>query len=242
MAAKVLLATPSHGGNVRTTYCTTMVKTACDLQARGQYAGFAAVEYSDVSMQRDMLAHIFLASDATHILFVDSDMSAPADLCHRLLGIGKPFTAAAYTGRYIDVGKVADLSAAGRDKGDAIALAHEWNVTGGVEQEPGGLVKAKRGVGFGYVLLARECFEAIGRQPDLISYEYPKPPSPVVKGFFQKLRFDTGRVMSEDLSFCHRHRQAGGEIFIYPDADVKHVGLMEFGVPFSDYLKAKASE
>jgi hypothetical protein len=88
--AHVTIATPSPG-SVATGYVRSLFQTALDLLANGHKVSCdLSVGTTDIASQRNILATNFLETDSTHLLFVDSDMVFPADLCRRLLGHDKP--------------------------------------------------------------------------------------------------------------------------------------------------------
>ena len=78
---------------------TSYFSTVKVFPEKGQQLTIATVESSMLCASREKLVVRALQNDATHILFLDSDMYFPMDTAHRLLKSGKDFICAAYPTR-----------------------------------------------------------------------------------------------------------------------------------------------
>ena len=80
-------------------YVGSLARMMAQLHARGVSTDYRTIDGPNLVLQRDMLADAFLASDATHLLFIDSDMAFAPDLAERLLSFAKPVIGTIYPRR-----------------------------------------------------------------------------------------------------------------------------------------------
>jgi hypothetical protein len=224
VATMIFIATPTSGGTAKMPYVISLVGLVASLERQGVPTMYANFDGANVSEQRDALAYHFLASTATHLLFIDSDMSFPANLAEALLALDKPFVGTAYAKRQIDLAKLA--------KTGQLTSAFSFNVKLSRQQRSD--VCEAEGIGFGFVLLRRDCVEALDKRISRYPSRYVN--GAMVAGLFRPIQLPTGEMLSEDVSFCERWRGIGGRVFVYTKADIKHVGDFAFGIPFLDML------
>jgi len=237
LPAKVFVATPTTNGIMLSQHVGAVVHMVNRLHAAGIGTQYATVDGPNLILQRDLLAHLFLQSDATHLLWIDSDMSFEPGLCEKLLAFDKPLVGTIYTRRALDLGRLKSLIPAhGFDH--ALALAYNWNVRllGPRLEVANGLCKVE-GIGFGFTLIARACFEELAKGGDCPAYESPLTGSKV-HAFFRETAADNGALLDLDYSFCKRWVDRGGEVLAYVGANICHVGDFRYGVPFAAYLAA----
>jgi hypothetical protein len=192
---------------------------------------------ASIATQRDFLCDRFLKTNHTHILFVDSDMLFPKHLARRLLSFELPFVGTIYTKREIDLAKVIAAAKAGKPNPEAHGYTYNYKALpeGKLSTTKDGLCRIAA-IGFGFVLIRRDCLEKM--KPNAPVY-YSGFASADVSGFFQ-LIMKENKLVHEDYSFCQRWREVGGEVIAYADADIKHIGTFNFGVPFSHAARAGA--
>src|SRR3954462_2859290 len=78
VATMIFIATPTAGGTGKMPYVTSIAGLVASLERRGVPTIYANLDGANVSDERDPLTFHFLARPATHLLFIDSDMSFPA--------------------------------------------------------------------------------------------------------------------------------------------------------------------
>ena len=100
---QVYIATPTANGVAMTGYVEALAAILVRLASQGIPVSFRALDGENLILQRNLLVHEFLRSNATHLLFVDSDLTFPPDLCERLLATGKPLVGTAYPKRRLDL-------------------------------------------------------------------------------------------------------------------------------------------
>lgn len=164
---------------------------------------------SIITMARNQLVHEFLKSDATELLFIDSDVIATADDILRLMAQsgGKDITAGAYPRRSKDKNFFADLY---------------FDENKDLEFD-GSLMRLER-VGTGFMLIQRHVIEAmVAAHPEWF-YDFK---GEQVCGVFDFQNRD-GRYLGEDYLFCDRAREHGFKIYIDVDISLPHVGTEAF--------------
>jgi hypothetical protein len=213
MKAKVFIATPTTGGIVKAPYATTLAGTTGRLVAAGISVDASVLSATDVGRQRDALVAQFLADPAnTHLLFIDSDIQAPPDLALHMLALDRPFIGAIYAKKEKELAFVAHI----REGTEII----------------NGLCRAEW-IGFGYVLLRRDCLDMMQERCTLHRYKNRYRHDAETLGFFASID-----DCSEDISFCRRWTvQCGQPLWAYAAADIKHIGDYFYGVPFTDYVR-----
>ena len=164
---------------------------------------------SIITMARNQLVHEFLKTDATELLFIDSDVIATADDVLRLMAQsgGKDITAGAYPRRSKDKNFFADLYF---DENQDLEF-------------DGSLMRLER-VGTGFMLIQRHVIEAmVAAHPEWF-YDFK---GEQVCGVFDFQNKD-GRYLGEDYLFCDRAREHGFKIHIDVDISLPHVGTEAF--------------
>jgi hypothetical protein len=234
---KIFVATPTANGIMLSQYVAAVVQMITRLHAAGINTQYATVDGPNLILQRDVLAHLFLQSDCTHLLWVDSDMTFDPGLGEKLLSFGQPLVGTIYTRRNLDLARLKSLIPAhGFDH--ALALAYNWNVRllGPRLEVQNGLCKVE-GIGLGFALIERACFEQLAQHDDCPLYESPLTGSKL-RAFFRETSADDGTTLDLDYSFCKRWIAQGGDVHAYVGANVRHVGDFRYGVPFAAYLAA----
>jgi hypothetical protein len=236
MTKSVMIATPVSAGIVKAGYSQSVAATVGDLERNGVRASMHLIDASAIAEQRDVFADTFLKSDFTHLLCVDSDMRFPPGLARVLLGFDLPFVGTIYAARSLDVAKVVSAAKSGKQEAEAFGYRYTCRFRDSkIHITKNGLCEVD-GIGFGFVLLTKECLERVRpiteRYSSLIAGR-------AVAGFFQPLTED-GVRLSEDYAFCARWRQVGGKVMAYAHAEIQHIGEYTFGVPFSQAAKAGA--
>lgn len=108
-----------------------------------------------IGTQREKLVAVALLSAATHILWLDSDMMFPADICEKLMFHDVPFVACDYSTRSMPL------------KGVAYEELHNWESN--IPIDATGLVKVA-GVGLGCALIKTNVFDHIYKPYFPITY------------------------------------------------------------------------
>lgn len=262
---KVIIATPVYGETI-STGCHVSILDAIRFFAREfPHIGFTThvLSTSFFPMARNVLASIFLSDhDATHILFVDPDMSFSPELVAKMLAFGKPVVGAIYPE------KAADFEAFRRAMqrspntlhgqlqsvryvfdGDAIVgrMAKDGKKEIDVVD---GFVRVTR-AGTGLMLIAREVFETMAtRMPELW---IPEPKEWLRKmglaegvGYiqcFDMVPGDDGSHTGSDVAFSDRWvKGCGGEIWSCVDEAIIRVGAQNYVGHFLTHVQANCGD
>lgn len=231
----VFIATPTTKRLVGSLYCASMVMCATRLTRRGIEVSYACTEGYDIVQQRDLLATMFLQSQATHLLFIDDDMGIPPELPEKLLSFKKPIVAAVCPQRAIDAQRLEVLIKGGLSGQQALSLALNYSIIGPKFPLVGELLEAEAN-GAAVMMIARECFERLITETDVREYKI-HPNRTVVKSFFHREVAADGEHVPEDWSFCMRWRRIGGQIWTYPFAHIQHTGPHVFGGSYAAVVK-----
>jgi hypothetical protein len=205
----VLIATHSHG-YVTPAFAQSLWKAGAALAAQGLKHYAMIFEDSLVDRGRDRAAAAFLASDFTHLLFIDADTEFEPEAILALLAADKPLIAGAY-----------------RKKNErnefAIAFLEDCHETLHQCPEAGAIKIARAGTGF--MMIKREVFEKIAAAHPEIAYtdNSHRDGSRAMHAFFEHLVRD-GLRWSEDFTFCERWRNLGGDVWLHPFVEFGHWG------------------
>jgi hypothetical protein len=188
-----------------------------------------------ITRGRADLAAEFLASEATHLLFIDADIGFAPEQVFRLLAFDEDVKAAAYPLKRIDWDRARAIAASGRrlDEGSVLEYVFFPEVRGAMPAKNGFVRVRHTGTGFMMMTraaLVRLCeahpelrYKAAQRESDLVSnvsYRYAL--------FECMIEPETGLYLSEDYAFCRRWRDLGGEIWLDIASKLTHYGVNAF--------------
>ena len=216
----LFIATPCLDGNVSAHYTASLVRTMSALPQRGWRSPHIDFEIGNslIADARNKLVARFLASDASDLLFIDSDLSWSPDDLLRLASFDAPFVAGVYQ----------------RKSRSNIDFAVKFGATIGMDAQR--LMAVER-VGTGFMRLRRDCIEKMVAAYPALRLENPKNPGDV--NFFAL--FDTtivdGQFIGEDFTFCDRWRAIGGQVLVDPSMNFGHHGAAVYDEPLMKFLQ-----
>lgn len=180
-----------------------------------------------VERARNVLTANFLASDCTHILFIDADIGfTPADV-KRITSHSEPVVGGIYPLKTMDP-------------------EVKWCGNGCLRTATGEAVVARNDglqevgcIGTGFMCIAREAFEKIlEKDAQAIRYIQDWPPFREEFAFWrQEVRMVPApegakpRFLTEDWNFCYRFRELGGKVFCDQHVILRHAGRAEWPLP-----------
>jgi hypothetical protein len=259
---KIFVGTPMYGGQCHGMY----TKASCDLATTATKYGmdvkfFYLFNESLITRARNYLVDEFLRSPYTHLMFIDSDINFnPQDVLAlaSLIGPDKPIIGGPYPKKCIAWEKVRNAVDAGLADEDPTILEKftgdfVFNPTAGTTQikidEPTEVLE----VGTGFVMIAREVFEAFREEYPQFSYKPDHNRSEHFDGkryihaFFDtvidnelyagKGASGSDRYLSEDYMFCQFARKIGFTTWLCPWMEVNHVGTYVFNGTLKDLGK-----
>ena len=175
-----------------------------------------------IDRSRNFCVNLFLDSDCSDIVFIDSDLGFEDDAISKLIEHDKDIVAGAYRYKKSDIEYTVslDFSRNNNCKEEETGLVY-------VERAPTGLMRIKRKV-----------FE------DMIEKYNMKTDERNMYSFFE-----TGMIFQndnnwygEDVAFCKKWTDAGGEIMVAPDITFTHIGTQEFEGNLHEYLLGRKVE
>ncbi|MGN6692343.1 MAG: hypothetical protein ACTHJU_15505 [Sphingopyxis sp.] len=242
---RLMVATPIYDG-AQGSYVRAVLDLALKAQAAGVSVRFEFILYqASITRARDLLAAIFLASDCTHLLFVDADIDfAAGDVFSMLQAMGArddcAVLAAACPRRMVNWSNVAravergvvqeDIGELARFGGEfALHFLHQ-----GQRFALSDLVELVR-AGTGMMMIRRDVLELLrDRHPELAFRTDPGEQAAHGIGetapsfFLPMIDPDSRELLSDDYAFCRRARDAGFRIWLAPWVRTTHSGPAVF--------------
>lgn len=183
--------------------CIVKAQALCPFAVTG-----AMVEGDGVARARNNLAAMFLASNATHLLFQDADVLPSPHNYTRLISHGLPIVGGLYAKKQARLNWVAS-SLDGEEINRETALQRVAEI------------------GTGCLCIERRVFERMIEAHPEIRYEGDPSPDSVRWDFFPMGAKD-GRYLSEDWWFCERARALGFDVWADWGCVVRHRGAIDF--------------
>jgi hypothetical protein len=236
---KVLIATPMYGG-----FCTSGY-TASMIDFMKKYGNHPEIQFEFmygigealVTRARNMCASIFLKSDATHLLFIDSDIQFIPEQLFKMIQTKNDFVCGIYPKKNIQWQQVKDAVLNGVSIDQLQTAGSEFlvifNTT--IPKTSEGLVEIER-AGTGCMMISRKVFDNLSDKVNSFRIEAPVN-SNVKFGqdemykeyFYTSTDPNTGIFLHEDFTFCKMWRDTGGKIYGAPWVQLKHIGNHTYG-------------
>jgi hypothetical protein len=210
----------THSGTTRTVYGEGMA-----LQHKGDR--FSVMDNwlsADIAWSRALAVAEFMASDGTHLMFIDSDVSGPPGCVQRLLNYDLDFAASVYPIRL-----------------DPIQFKMHY-----LPGKPGPIFDAETGlfqiakVSGGFICLSRAMLARMIRAHPELEFVCSVAPLGRAVALFDHYWYvdDEGpQRLSEDYAFCQRWTGLGGKVLIDPEITLGHTGNKRFTAKLADCMK-----
>lgn len=240
---RLMICTPMYGGQ-----CNGMFMKSClDLQGLcAQYGIQIRFSFlfneSLITRARNYLADEFLRSDATHLLFIDSDINFNPQDVLALAALDKDIIGGPYPKKSINWKNInaAAKRNADNDKFEPGSLEglvgdYVFNPVPGTKQfkvtEPLEVME----IGTGFMMVKRDVFNKFKEEYPHLSYK----PDHLGQANFDGSRYihayfdtvidpDSHRYLSEDYMFCQYARAIGISVWLCPWMRTGHVGTYTF--------------
>jgi FkbM family methyltransferase len=240
---KIYVAVASHFSNHDLIFLQSMMQLILGATVRISF-GWSCDP--SVERARNVLTANFLASDCTHLLFIDSDIAfSPRDV-QRIISHDEDVVGGIYPLKTMDSAvKWCGNGVVQLRNGDC-GLRNEERLAGTLappdEKSQSGLTSAATEIGMvrpdglqevgcigtGFMCIARRAFERVlESDADKIRYHQDWPPHREEFAFWrQTIRSVNGkkRFLTEDWNFCYRYRKLGGKIFADTQVILRHAG------------------
>jgi hypothetical protein len=220
---KLMVGIPAYDGRVNIKTAFALAKLAAVVDKLGVQLMLTHVSgCSLITKARNSIVHDFLKSDATDLLFIDSDVIVSEGVILRLLALsdGKDVTAGVYPRRGADRKFFLDMY---------------FDESGRFEFDGNGLVRVLR-IGTGFMLIRRHVLEhMVRRHPE---WRYHNNVTDEYECAVFNFAIKDGEYFGEDYLFCDRIGAEGFTVFLDPTISLPHVGTEEFTRDFeADVLR-----
>ncbi len=239
----VFIATPCFGGLVSQHYMQSVISL---IQYAGQ-AGFDAMlallgHDSLITRSRNTLVTQFLQSPATHLLFIDADISFDPSQVYDMLAFDKEVVAGIYPLKVINWDNAAmQRLASGNETFQSAPLLYVGTLCVGNELERIGRFATGIYCGGGFLMIKREVIEKMiaaypeSRYKSVHAYSNAKGDEYYAL-FDCLIDPETKAYISEDFGFCQKWRDIGGKIWLDTESRLTHIGAFNFvGAPQQRY-------
>jgi len=238
----IFVATPCFGGMVTHNYMLSVMRLISYAKAAEFDVSLSMVGYDAlISRARSTLVAAFLDDPrATHLLFVDADISFEPQQVDRLLNFDKDFTGALYPLKSMDWDLIPQRCVEGGESVKQAALSYVGTLCPEAERKQEGGFATAIYAGGGFQLIRRSAVQRmIAAYPQThFSRVHILPMSGARRDAVQSSNLfalfdciidrETGTYLSEDYSFCLRWREIGGEIWIDGASKLTHSGTYQF--------------
>lgn len=241
--ASVMIATPMYGGLCSAPYVHGLLQTVASMHGRGIPLYWHQLSNESlITRARNELVRLFLASDYSHLMFIDADMVFDGEAVPTLLAADVDIVCGIAPKKEIDWPRIERAAAAGEAGLQDFGGSFVFNLLdeGDARPDARGLIEVRHG-GTGFMLINRRVFEVLA--PHVPQYrtstirdgatgEYLRP---LTHEFFATSIDETGALLSEDYHFCALWRRHGGQVHAQPFVKLGHVGSHLFS---GDLIKA----
>ncbi len=216
---KYLFATPFYEMKGFSPYIRSLFQTVYAL-ARHTQVEFEFNEISGDSYvwrARNKIADAFLRSDASHLIFIDSDHAWTLEAIMRLLKADVDVVGGAYPVK---------------NDWEKYSVVLYTDANGIPEKNPEtGLIRAQN-LPTGFMKIKREVFERLRKA---YPHNWYWEDSRKIFDYFGHLTAGHTKF-GEDISFCRRWEMIGGELWVEPRCEIAHCGQKVWGGNFHEYL------
>jgi hypothetical protein len=246
----VMVATPCYGGQSTVAYVNSALALQRSCLERGVKINFnfRTGEALITRARADMVGE-FLATEATHLLFIDSDIGFAPEQVFRLLTFDADVAAAAYPFKRIVWDKVRKGAQDGRIDLESVGLDYVFY------PESEGPIMARndfvrvRHAGTGFLMIRRPALIQMCEAYPELRYKMAQRTADLLKDgpfsfalFECMIESETGLYLSEDYAFCRRWRDLGGEIWLDIRSALTHHGPHAFKGDFAkQFSRAKGA-
>ena len=236
---KLYVATPMYGGQNFGYYCQSLLNLQVVM---GQHKIDTAISFlfneSLIQRARNALAHGFLKSDFTHLMFIDADIRFNPNDVVRMIEADKPIICGIYPKKEINWQTVHNAACAGVPA-DKLRLYSGSFVVNLVDYAEHTQVDLNKPVeiwngGTGFMLIKREVLEELrDKVPTYINDTHDLGGNigneRIAEFFATSIEPIGERLLSEDYHFCKIWREkCGGTVWAAPWAQLGHIGTHIF--------------
>lgn len=232
---KIMIATPCYGWMVSTGYLMSLI-SMLSVRDDIQFQLFTLGNESLITRARNICVANFLASDCTHLLFIDADIQFDKDVVYRLLNFDKDVVCACYPKKSVNWCNLRgmDTSALTDEEIQSKVMDFNLNVCTTGETYSRSVVDGFIQVDHaatGFMLIKRKVFDDMRVAYPEQQYSCPHADAhiqPHLWLFFDCAVSENKQYLSEDFAFCEKWRKLGGDIWMDVVSPLTHIGTYFF--------------
>lgn len=229
----IIIGTPCFGGLVTHGYMSSVVALMDRAASMGVRFGLNLLA-NDALVTRARAAIVAAMLDepqATHLLFIDADISFPPEQVARLLAADKDMAAATYPVKSIDWAAIPARAVNNQEPLTEAGLVYVGKLSEGGKTD--GVFASADYAGTGFLLIKREALmKMIAAYPETkfkgVQSFPPSPGSDNLYALFDCMIDEAGTYLSEDYAFCRRWKKIGGELWLDRTSALTHTGPYSF--------------
>lgn len=222
---KVYVAIPAKDGNVGVDTMHSLVSGMRDAMVAGWDVIIQGNSQTPIESARNSEAVKFLATDATDLFYIDSDLTWGEGMFLRMLEHPVDFVGASYPYRI-----------------DAPGFPVQWKEQAAifrVDRQTG--LGEVNGVPGGWMRIKRHVIEKMVKVLEDRWYHEPGLPGGRAYDLFCHRMIDHWKH-SEDFTFCRNWRDMGGHVWLDPEISFGHVGKKMFTGNLAQWMKSRNME
>ena len=249
---RLFLAVPMYGGQCAGLFARSVADlTALCAQYGVQMQLYFLFNESLITRARNYCCDEFMRSNATHLMFIDSDIGFNPNDVIALLAlqdeaspydvIGGPYPKKCISWEKIKL--AVDKGVADEDPNllDKYVGDYVFNPKSGQAQIPLGEPVEVSEIGTGFMMIRRRTFEKyaeafpeLSYKPDHVRTEHFDGSREIMAFFDCIIDPVSKRYLSEDYMFCYNVQKMGGQVWFCPWMQLQHVGSYIFGGSLAD--------
>ena len=215
---KILIGTPAYNATVCSQYTKSLVSTCLLLNSMNIEFNVHFINNQIVTRARNMIAHIFMNGDYSHLMFIDADVIWNPEDVIKLLNHKKECIIGIYPNKgYKRVENNMIVAPSSQ------ILENTANKTNNLHKD---LINIKRAA-TGFMLLTKDALKRI--QPDIDQFYLPSGNEMCFLYNYFNCMVVENDYLTEDFYFSYLYIKNGGEIFADKTIKMLHVGNHEYG-------------
>jgi len=235
----IFIATPMYGGMCAGFYTQSILQSVSVLAQAGVQTQFSFMfNESLITRARNALAHTFLKTNATHLMFIDADIKFRPEDIIEMIKANKDIICGIYPKKEINWHSTKQAMDAGVPHDQLKSYTGSFVVNlvdyrGEVTVPVAEPVEIFNG-GTGFMLIKRKVFQKLKKTVpfytnDVGDLSGQLNHAEVIHEYFAtSIEPDSNRLLSEDYHFCRIWRLAGGKVYAAPWAQLGHMGSYLF--------------
>lgn len=218
---RLLIATPAYNGQVSSKYTESLLMTCLLLSKHNIEFQIKFINNQIVTRARNMLSHLFMKGDFTHMLFIDADIVWNPDDVLKLLSHNEECVVGIYPNKAYHINS--ESNKASLMPSSKICVSNE---------SKGHYLQRLEYAATGFMLLRKAALQRI--ELDVDTFYLPNSSSDSESNLSKLYNyFDCNVVdenyLTEDYYFSHLFNKNGGKIFFDKRINLIHIGNHEYG-------------